>query len=182
VPASVDGPKSAVPELTGELTMPNVALSQQHAETCRVLVGGTLPTTTVRDLEGKEQPLAAFYGAKYTVVVFWNLGDPLAGEELDDLGPLVAAPYAAKGVKVVAVCAGGTAEAVQNQLPKDSIKYPIVLDPERSALGLVATDSPRLMPRTYLVDSSGKVLWFDIEYSRTTRRDLHQALRFLMKQ
>jgi hypothetical protein len=32
------------------------------------------------------------------------------------------------------------------------------------------------MPRTYLLDPTGKILWFDVEYSRSTRRDLSEAL------
>ena len=34
-------------------------------------------------------------------------------------------------------------------------------------------------PRTYLLDPSGKIVWFDIEYSLATRRELHQALRVI---
>ncbi len=36
------------------------------------------------------------------------------------------------------------------------------------------------MPRTYLVDSQGKILWFDMEYSRSTRRDLRDAIRVVL--
>jgi hypothetical protein len=37
------------------------------------------------------------------------------------------------------------------------------------------------LPRTYLLDSSGKILWFDLEYSRSTRRELNQAIRYVLK-
>jgi hypothetical protein len=30
-----------------------------------------------------------------------------------------------------------------------------------------------------VLDPSGKIVWFDIEYSMATRRELHQALRTL---
>jgi hypothetical protein len=38
------------------------------------------------------------------------------------------------------------------------------------------------LPRTYLLDASGKILWFDIEYSRTTRQQLLSAIRFSLAQ
>jgi hypothetical protein len=33
------------------------------------------------------------------------------------------------------------------------------------------------LPRVYLVGSQGDILWFDIEYSHATRRELNQSLR-----
>jgi hypothetical protein len=75
---------------------------------------------------------------------------------------------------------GGDAKAVHEVVRTGAVKYPVVLDSDGTALALVAADKPRLMPRTFLLDKTGKILWFDIEYSRTTRRDLHQALRFLL--
>ena len=34
----------------------------------------------------------------------------------------------------------------------------------------------RHLPRTFVLDPSGKIVWFDIEYSLATRRELQQAL------
>jgi hypothetical protein len=33
----------------------------------------------------------------------------------------------------------------------------------------------------YLLDPQGKVLWFDIDYSLATRRELNQALRAVVQ-
>jgi hypothetical protein len=49
-----------------------------------------------------------------------------------------------------------------------------LLDAEGRAFAEVGSEK---LPRTYLVDAQGKILWFDIEYSLSTRRELHQALR-----
>ena len=35
----------------------------------------------------------------------------------------------------------------------------------------------RRLPRVFLVDDRGKILWFDVEYSRTTRQELLQAIQ-----
>jgi hypothetical protein len=32
-----------------------------------------------------------------------------------------------------------------------------------------------------LIDAAGKILWFDIEYSRTTRRDLVGAIQATLR-
>ena len=50
----------------------------------------------------------------------------------------------------------------------------MLLDSEGEALAKVAT---RRLPRTYLLDKKGKILWFDMEYSASTRRDLRDAIR-----
>ena len=51
------------------------------------------------------------------------------------------------------------------------------MDPQGKALAQVAT---RYLPRTYLVDSEGKIVWFDMEYSPSTRRHLLQAIEYSM--
>jgi peroxiredoxin len=177
---------TATPDASAKATMPKVVFSAAHAAESRVQVGDLLPAMTLASMDGKSQPLAALYGEKLTVVVFWTLGDRWAEEELDDLGPLVAVPYADRGVKVVAVHVGGAggggaAEAVRAFGEKAGVKFPMLLDPKGEALRQLVTGTARHWPRTYLVDSSGKILWFDVEYSRTTRRDLVSAVRFLLK-
>jgi len=36
------------------------------------------------------------------------------------------------------------------------------------------------MPRTFLLDANGKVLWFDVEYSRAARRDLIVSIKAVL--
>jgi hypothetical protein len=35
------------------------------------------------------------------------------------------------------------------------------------------------LPRLYVLDPAGKIVWFDIEYSESTRRELEQTLSVL---
>ena len=37
------------------------------------------------------------------------------------------------------------------------------------------------VPRTYVLDKDGKILWFDLEYSQSTRRSLTNALTYFLK-
>jgi len=52
-----------------------------------------------------------------------------------------------------------------------------LLDADGSAMAKVGLEK---LPRTYLLDAQGKILWFDIEYSRSTRRELLEAVRFVL--
>jgi hypothetical protein len=54
----------------------------------------------------------------------------------------------------------------------------VLSDKDGAAHKQVATSK---LPRSYLLDPSGKILWFDLEYSPTTRRDLAQAIRFTLE-
>jgi len=33
-----------------------------------------------------------------------------------------------------------------------------------------------MLPWTFVLDANGKIVWFDLEYSLSTRRELQQAL------
>jgi hypothetical protein len=37
-----------------------------------------------------------------------------------------------------------------------------------------------LLPRTYVLDKNRTILWFDIEYSQSTQRDLVNTLTFFL--
>ncbi len=66
-----------------------------------------------------------------------------------------------------------SAAAARENATAVPVKFPILLDAHGSLLAMVALAG---LPRTYLLDASGKILWFDMEYSRSTRNDLIQAI------
>jgi hypothetical protein len=47
------------------------------------------------------------------------------------------------------------------------------MDPKNEYFAKVAREK---VLRTYLLDADGKILWFDVEYSRSTHRDLLQGI------
>jgi peroxiredoxin len=167
-------PKAAVQIPPVALAMPKVVLSEAHAKTCLVKVGDTLPEMQLKTLAGKPQPLAALLGKRLTVVLFWRSGNSYAVEELADLGPDVGKPFADKGVQVIAIDERDPADVVAALVKRLGISFPMLLDSDGKALADVAT---RRLPRTYLLDEQGKILWFDIEYSASTRRELRDAIR-----
>lgn len=171
-PETVKAPEPPPPP-----TIPEVHLPEQLAKTTLVNVGDQIPAGDLAALEGQPQPIQALLGEKLTVVFFWK-GEDLysqlaAVDALRFLGEDVVKPYADKGVQVVAVNVGETSEVVRQRMNEAQANYPAFRDPEGKYFSKVATER---LPRIYLLDGQGKVLWLDVEYSRTTRGQLMRAI------
>lgn len=155
-------------------TIPEVKLTEAAMETCLVGVGDTFPSGELAGLDGEVTSLQSIYGSRLTVVCFWKSDNLYALAELQDLALDVVEPYGDKGVSVVGVNVGEEAELVAEKVKMTGAEFPILLDADGSFFEKVATAE---LPRTYLLDEQGKIIWFDIEYSQGTRRDLLQAIQ-----
>jgi peroxiredoxin len=159
--------------------VPKVEMTQQHAQTCLVNVGDKLPNAQLPGLTGQSYELSKLFGEKFTVVVFFRDSDDASLTELADLeygvGPLTTRE---RGVKVIGVCESGAPASIDATCKKAGVTFPILLDTEGVYFKRLATGK---MPRTYLLDNTGTILWFDIDYTRDTRHDLREALRALVK-
>ncbi len=174
------GPKSTLaPMKLTSSSLPEVKMSVGHASLSAVQTDDSLPEIALPDLKGEEQDLSELYGEYLTVVFFWKGDRALALAELADLEPDVVRRYEEKGVNVVGIAVGETAETAEKHVTEAGATYPVLVDADGSALALVGTEK---LPRTYLVNSAGEVLWFDIEYSRATRRGLRAAIRAALEQ
>jgi len=154
-------------------TIPPVFLTDAHKALCKIGVGDQMPAIELPQLGGRRAKLADLYGKKATVVVFWKSDRRMALTELADLGPDVVEPFQSAGVAVVGIAVGESANSARSVVRQTGAKFPNLLDADGAAFATVGSDK---LPRTYLLDASGKVLWFDIEYSQTTRRELAQSL------
>ena len=159
------------------LIEPFVKLSEEHEQTCLVTTGDSFPPLTVITVSGDEDALSNHYGDRLTVVVFWTNNHPYAREQYRHLENEIYEPYGPDGVGLVAINVGDPIEEVRQQVGQHGSEFQNFVDPDRVAFHKVASMK---LPRTYLLDSSGRVLWFDIEYSRSTRRDLDRAIRFFL--
>jgi peroxiredoxin len=169
-PAKADAPAS----------MPAVVLSKQHEALCRVKVGDTMPAIELEQLGGGgRKRLTALAGQSATVVVFWKSDRRMSQQQLADIGPDILEPFGKAGVAVFGVAVDEAADSAQAVLQKAGANFPNLLDVDGTAFAQVGSDR---LPRTYLVDPQGKILWFDLEYSLATRRELQQALRALTTQ
>lgn len=159
---------------TPELVMPKVVLSAQHAAMSPIKVGDPFPNFELPDVGGATRSLAELHGSTLTLVVFWNSVQPTALEELSDMNRYFLPRFAESGLAVVAVNVGEPAAQAAELAKAAGATYVILCDPEKKAFAQVATEK---LPRSYLLDSSGRVIWFDLEYSPTTRRDLAVVIR-----
>jgi hypothetical protein len=89
------------------------------------------------------------------------------------LGREVVDPFGPFGVNSVTVNVGDPAASVQAAGAQVGAAFPMLLDADGAALATVGANK---LPRTYLLDPAGRILWFDIEYSESTRRHLRNAI------
>ena len=157
--------------------MPKVVLTAPMKAECIIGVGDRMPEGPLSDALGKSVSLESIRGKTATVVFFFGPaktkeGRALVVSALEDLATEVASPWGRKGVALAAVAVGVAADEVQAL--RSNVEYPILEDRTGTYFASVAKSQ---LPRVYLVDGTGRVVWFDIEFSRTTRRDLARALR-----
>jgi len=178
-PAEPDKPRVVVDVMPEEeaapAAMPPVVMSEEYLASSLVKVGDALPSGTLKKLDGSSQTLADLLGERLTVVVFWKADGLYDTAEIQDLTEVVVQPFKSRGVEVVAVNVEDPAEVVEQTVKKAGAEYPLLLDADGTYFAQVATGR---LPRTYLLDASGKILWFDIGYQRTTRRQLADAIRY----
>jgi hypothetical protein len=74
----------------------------------------------------------------------------------------------------VGIAVNESPEKAQATLKSVEADFPNLIDEDGRDFASVGSEK---LPRTYLLDPKGKILWFDIEYSLGTRRELKQALR-----
>jgi peroxiredoxin len=164
------------------LTIPKVGLSDALRATCLVNVGDIMPDAELLSADGRKVSLDSQFGEKYIILFLWsesgsNYTRLAADAALRDLQGDLAGPYAAKGVKVIGINVGDRPAAVGQELVKAGVKLSCFFDPNKAFFGKLAKS---MLPRVYLLDESGKIIWFDTEYNQSTRRNLIQAVKVVL--
>lgn len=154
-------------------TVPPVELSSEHAELVRAKVGDSMPDVELPKISGGSAKLSSLYGKAATVVVFWKGDRQMALDELADLGPDVVDKFGSRGVEVIGVAVDQQAAEAQSTTQQTEAKFPQLVDTDGKAFEQVGA---QLLPWTLVLDADGKIVWFDLEYSHSTRRELQQAL------
>ncbi len=160
---------------TRPTAMPHVLLSKGDEAACKVKVGDAMPAIELPKLgETNKTKLADLLGKKATVVVFWKGNRRMSQQQLADIGKDVVEPFGKQGVAVVGVTVDESEKDAAATFKKTGATFTNLHDADGKAFAQIGSGR---FPRTYLLDPSGKIVWFDIEYSLATRRELHQALR-----
>jgi len=117
-------------------------------------------------------------GQQASVVLFWHADRWMARTALIDMQRDIAGQFDSRQVAVCGIAVGQPVGAVQDALNRSQATFPQLLDTDGKAFATVGTNA---LPRLYVLDATGKIVWFDIEYSEGTRRELWQTLRVLTK-
>ena len=136
-----------------------------------------MPAGSLTDAGGEKRVLRDLLGKSLTVVVCWNAGNPFALDQFEELTTEVV-PLAAQGVAVVAIHAGKKPDNYAALIKEHGTGVTCLLDEDEAYFHELAT---RRLPRTYVVDGQGKIVWLDIEYSRTTRYELRNAMHYQLQ-
>ena len=159
--------------------IPSVKLSTGHAKLCKVSVGDLFPATKLPLHGGKESDLQSLRGKKATIVLFWHPDRWMARTALVDLQRDIASKVDAKQVALVGIAVHQDSSSVTTILDGLKVTYPQLLDSEGKAFKCVGSAG---LPRIYILDPAGKIVWFDIEYSEGTRREIGWTLEALMEE
>jgi peroxiredoxin len=158
-------------------SIPKVYLTEEQRKNSHVGVGDLLPDAALPDLSGKPLSIRGQFGKRLTVLVLFHAGgmvDNMRSKELlQDLDRDVIAAHGKKGVAVIAVDVQDPPEKVKSLVQEAQVGFPVLLDAEGAYFAKLAAGA---LPRIYALDPVGKVLWFDLEYSNTTRSSLKQTI------
>ena len=150
-------------------------MSDEHAELCIVAVGDKFPPAKLTNLDGNKSELVKLHGEKFTVILLWQKNLALAREQYQRLQADVLDSYSQHGIQAVAIHIGGRAEEIRKLAEAAGSEVQNLVDTNEELWKQVGTER---LPRVYLLDEEGKILWFDIEYSVGTRRELDNAIRY----
>jgi hypothetical protein len=175
-------PRAATPS-----AIPPVVLSTQHRKLTKVKVGDKLPEASLRSArnpDAEAQPLSLGQGRAATVVALFRGRGRMTRTMLRDLRYDVAETYdkldggpeAKRAVTVTAIAVSMTAEEATGVAKETGYPGNLALDPEGEYFAQVGAER---LPHIYVLDAEGKIVWMDIEYSPSTRRELRQTLEAL---
>lgn len=153
--------------------IPQVFLTSDHSAMCRVRTGDQLPAISLPKVGGGEAELASLGGKKATVVLFWQEDPWMSEVALKDLSSDV---QVSDDVAVVGIAVKQPANAVEAAVEETGAGFTQLLDSDGKAFNQVGMTK---LPRVYVLDGSGKIAWFDIEYSQSTQRELKKTLEML---
>jgi hypothetical protein len=173
--------KTVVPPPPPIAQVPPVVMSKQHRDKLEVFQNDALPAEVLDEqlvgLDGKSHSLRSELGQKLTVVLFWSSDHAYAAEELHYLATRVNHDFGQKGVKIVTINQRDNQQQASKAAGSAGASSLVTLLDSNKTLSQLADGS---VPRTYLLDAEGRVLWLDIVFDRTTQRDLAGAINFVL--
>lgn len=145
--------------------IPTVVLSKEFEEKCRVFQNQPMPDAELTDLEGNAKTMKSLYGSKLTVVCFWSLSATPKGPQIIGLKQMlkdlaaIGGKFPATDVRLVGIDVKDPPDEAGKLLKEIDVTFTNLLDPQAAFFDKVGTDA---LPRIYLLDARGKILWFEL--------------------
>jgi len=160
------------------LEIPKVVMAEIDRAKCMLFVGDSVPNGELPEISGGARQMTDLFGKNATVLVFWNSGaDRYANLNavnlLSDMQADIYAKFQEKGITVVGIHVGPSSQEAEKIVQESGARFPILVDGSGDYFRQFSSHQP---PCLYLVDHSGKILWLDVEYSRSAREALKRAV------
>lgn len=168
-------------ESSQPVEIPKVVMAEIDRAKCNLFVGDSAPHGELSQLSGGTQQISDLFGKKATVLVFWTSGAERyaalnAVNLLGDMQSEIESKYRDQGVAVVGIHVGPKSEETEKIIQESGANFTILIDTDGGFFRQFSAHQP---PCLYLLDGSGRIVWLDVEYSRSAREALKQAVKAL---
>lgn len=158
------------------LFMSITALSAQTDEASVVKTGDMVPDFKVKMFEGKEINIKDLRG-KVVLINFWAVWCPYCVQELAVVQKEIIDRFKGKDFVFLPISREDTYEKIDAFRKEKGHKFPMGMDSDRSIYNMFAKSS---IPRNYVIDKSGKIVYMDKGYNVEMFKELVKIIEKLL--
>ena len=140
-------------------------------------VGQPMPSFTVTELGGEKISVGGVKG-KVMLVNFWATWCPPCRVEMPRLEKEVWRKYKSDDFVMIAIAREQTAQEINAFRKEYGFSFPMASDPQREVYKLFGNGG---IPRSYVVDGDGKILFQSIGYTPTEFDEMKAAIETALK-